>query len=153
MAKKTFNLPSNIISAFIYITIGVLFCIFKQEIVSWAMTITGILLIVKGVMDAISNRTTPAVIAIIIGALLFALRFILVDFIVKVFGIILVVSGISQLANGTKKKAISLITCLLTVIGGCLIIFFSGETLSLMFIISGILFIIDGVIAFFATSK
>ena len=153
MAKKTFNLPSNIISAFIYITIGVLFCIFKQEIVSWAMTITGILLIVKGVMDAISNRTTPAVIAIIIGALLIALRFILVDFIVKVFGIILVVSGISQLANGTKKKAISLITCLLTVIGGCLIIFFSGETLSLMFIISGIVFIIDGVIAFFATSK
>lgn len=144
--KKSLNIPSYLLTAIIYILIGVLFCAFKQAVISWTMLIVGVLLIVQGILDAVSNRITPAIIAIVIGAVLITLRFALADFIVKVFGIILAVSGIAQLFNDSKKKAISLISCVLTVIAGCLIVFFSGETLSIMFIVSGVLFIVDGVL-------
>ena len=44
MAKKiSLNLSTNFLTAIIYATIGLLFCIFRQEVVSWAMLITGTL--------------------------------------------------------------------------------------------------------------
>ncbi|MBR4419287.1 MAG: DUF308 domain-containing protein [Clostridia bacterium] len=151
MAKKiSLNLSTNFLTAIIYATIGLLFCIFRQEVVSWAMLITGTLLVIRGILDAMSNRKTAAVIAIIIGVLLIVLRFTLPDFIIKVFGIILAVSGISQLFNGSKKKLIPLISCLITIVAGLLLVVFSGETLSLIFLISGILLIIDAVVALLA---
>ena len=153
MAKKSLNLPSNVVTAIIYAVVGLLFCIYRQGVVSWAMLIVGILLIVRGVMDAMSNRTTSAVINILIGALLVVLRFALPDFIIKVFGIILAVSGISQLFDGNKKKLFPLISCVLTIVAGLLLVFFSGETLSAMFLVSGILLIADAVVALLSKQK
>lgn len=149
MSKNYKQLYPNLTSALVYVVIGLLFCIFRQTVVSWAMLVFGILLIVKGIIDAVHGLTVSGVISIVIGALLVILRFSLPGFIIQVFGIILAVSGISQLFNGKAKKLIPFLSCILTLAAGLLIVFFSGETLSIIFLISGILLIIDGVLVLF----
>ncbi len=146
MSKK-FGLSPAVSSAIFFILIGILFCIFRQSVIAWGMLVFGILLIVKGVLDAINGNVTSAVITIVIGALLIILRYALPDFIIQVTGIILAVSGIAQLFNGQKKKLLPLISCILTVVAGLLIVFNSGETLSVIFLVSGILFIVDGLLS------
>ena len=153
MAKKQIKLPANMVTAVIYILIGVLFCAFKQAVVSWAMLIVGVLFLVKGIMDIVNKNVTSGVIYTVIGALLIILRFTLQDLIVKVFGIILAVTGLVQLFNGGAKKLFPLLSCILSIVGGLLIVFFTGETLNIMFIVSGVIFIIDGVLAFMGKSR
>ena len=70
MAKKQIKLPANMVTAVIYILIGVLFCAFKQAVVSWAMLIVGVLFLVKGIMDIVNKNVTSGVIYTVIGALL-----------------------------------------------------------------------------------
>ena len=134
-------------TAIIYITLGVLFCIFRQDVVSWGMLVFGALLIVKGVLDCVNTKSPIGTLPIVIGALLVILRFVLPNFIVQVFGICLAISGFMQLLNGSAKKLIPLINCIITLVAGILLVVFSGEALSTVFLISGIFLIVNGVLA------
>ena len=139
---------STLSTAIIYIALGALFCVFRQGVVSWGMLVFGALLIVKGVLDCVNTKSPIGTLAIVIGALLVILRFVLPNFIVQIFGICLAISGFTQLFNGSPKKLIPLINCVITLVAGILLVIFSGEALSTVFLISGIFLIIDGALVF-----
>ena len=53
MAKKSNN---ELISAILYIILGVLLIVFKGATLGWAMTIAGIVFIVSGVLDVVRKN-------------------------------------------------------------------------------------------------
>ena len=55
MAKK--NNTSNLISAILYILVGVLLIVFKSATLGWAMTIAGAIFIISGVIDLIKKKS------------------------------------------------------------------------------------------------
>ena len=53
MAKKSNN---ELISALLYIILGVLLIVFKGATIGWAMTIAGIFFIVSGILDVARKK-------------------------------------------------------------------------------------------------
>ena len=148
MAKKNLiNLQQKGMLSLLYILLGVLLIILKQAIIEWAMFIFGVLFVAQGIVNVIKKAPFAGVVQIIIGVLLIVLRFIAQNLVMIIFGILLAVSGLSQLTNGGYKKTFPLLTCILSIIGGVLIAFNSSSALSFVYIITGVIFIVDGAIA------
>lgn len=148
MAKKKIN--PNLTSALIYIILGVLFCIFKAGVLDWLMTIAGALFIVFGVLDLVRFATTSGIINIAIGAVILLGGWFFLEVVLLVFGILLTVKGAIALANALKalnKSAFDILFPALTIVVGIMLIASKWALMDWFFIIMGVMFVIDGVLA------
>ena len=97
---------SSLITAILMLLAGILLIVCKSSVLSWAITIIGVLLIVMSVIDLIDHNYTMFVVRAVLGILLIVLGWTLVSVLFWVFGAILLVYGILQLVNyirsGTK---------------------------------------------------
>ena len=147
MAYKKSN--SNIMSALMYIILGVLFCVFKAGVLNWLMTIAGALFIVFGVLDLVKGSTTSGVINIAIGAVILLGGWFFLEVVLLVFGILLAVKGTIALINALKalnKSIFDIIFSALTIAVGIMLIASKWALIDWFFIIMGVLFIVDGVL-------
>ena len=60
----------NLIAAISFILIGILFCIFQSKILSWILTIVGVLLIILAIMNLVNKKNQQALIELISGAVI-----------------------------------------------------------------------------------
>ena len=148
MAKKKSN--SNITSALIYIILGALFCIFKTGVLNWLMTIAGALFIVFGVLDLVKGATASGIINIAIGAVILLGGWFFLEVVLLVFGILLTVKGAIALTNALKalnKSFFDILFPALTIVVGVMLIVSKWALMDWFFIVMGIMFVIDGVLA------
>lgn len=145
--KHDKQMYSNIVSALAYILLGIMFCIWKDAVLKWIMLIFGVLLIVKGTVDVLARFVTVGAIEIAIGVLTIIFGFTAVQVALIVFGILIAVYGFSGLLNGGYKNLFTLIVCGLTIAGGILLACNSSGAIQWLFIVVGVMFIVDGVLA------
>ena len=149
---------NKLISAILMTALGVLFIIFKNEVISIAMTVLGVLLVVQAILDFIHKAYVSGVVRAVMGALIlvFGLGNLLVTVALYVIAAVLLVYGILQLigalkALNKKSKLLAKIFAFLEpavciFVAVCLL-FNHGGTVAWVFIVSGVFLIIDGVIA------
>ncbi len=143
MAKKTFK--NNSFTALIYILIGALFCIFEAGVLNWLMTAVGVLLIVKGILDALGGNMTGGIISAVIGVAIIILGWTMVSIVLFVLGALLIVKSIPELFSALKcRNTMDIISTLLMIVLGILLIF--GNVLDILVIFIGVLFIVEGVL-------
>lgn len=149
---------NKLISAVLMTVLGILFIVFKNEVISIALTVLGVLLVVQAILDFIHKAYVSGVIRAVIGALIlvFGIGNLLVTVALYVMAAVLLVYGILQLIGALKalNKNSSLLAkifaflepavCLFIAV--CLL-FNQGGTIAWVFIVAGIFLIIDGVIA------
>ena len=151
MAKKK-KLNSNLTSALMYIILGVLFCVFKATVIDWLMTIAGVLFIVFGVIDLTKNSTASGVINVAIGIVILLGGWFFLEVVLLVFGILLAVKGTIALINSLKalnKSFFDILFSALTVVVGFMLIASKWAVVDWFFLVMGVMFIIDGVLALF----
>ena len=105
MAKKQKN---ELFSSLLYIVVGVLLAIFRNEALGWAMTIVGVLFIISGILDLIKKNLVGGAISLIIGIAIIALGWVAVKIVLVVFGILIAIKGlIALLFSAAAKKIIT----------------------------------------------
>lgn len=145
--KPDKQLVSQILMAIAYIAIGVLFCVFKAQVLGWIIWVVGILLILKGAVDFLSYKlTVPAIVNIALGVLTIVFGYVFAQAIAIVVGIVIILYGLSNLLNNSRN-IFTLAISILTIVGGFLLVFNPNGGIEWLFIVIGVVFIIDGVLA------
>lgn len=150
--------PSQFISALMTIIMGVLLCILKNDIIGILLTVLGVILIVIAVFDIIRGFIALGVIKAVMGAAVLALGWWLVEVAMLIVGIILLVYGavdiiglIVSIVKGGRRSPLSVvlgfIAPVLCCAAGIILITSVGALFEVLFIIAGVLLIVDGVFA------
>ena len=143
MAKKSVN--SNLITALLYILVGIVLTAFGGEVLSWAMTIAGALFIIFGALELIKKNIIAGIISIVIGIVIILGGWLFLTLVLIVLGVLIAVKGVLALLKAlkTKKKNwFDIIFAVLTILAGILLAF--GNAADIIIRIGGILLIIDG---------
>ncbi len=151
MAKKKNN---ELISSLLYIIIGVLLVIFRDQALGWAMTIAGVIFVVSGIIDLCRRNLISGAVSLIIGITILVLGWLAAKIVLIVLGVLIAVKGIFALIDVLKKSrknALEIVFPILTVVLGALIAF--GNGVGIIIAIAGVLLAIDGVIGLFGSLK
>ena len=144
-----------IVTALSLIAVGLLFIVFKNDIISLALTVIGGFLVVWGIINVINKLFYNGIIKIVFGALVLVAGWLFIQIALYLLGAFLLISGASELYrifnHKIKKVTISLIASIiqpiLSVMVAICLFFNQGNTLSWVFIVSGVFLMIDGVVA------
>ena len=152
MAKKRNN---ELISALLYIILGVLLVVFKSQTLGWAMTIAGIFFVISGALDLIRQNYAGGAVSLIIGIAILVLGWLAVEIVLLVLGILIAFKGIVALLAIFKRKhnnALDVLFPVLTIAAG-LMLAFGNNSLDIMIVITGVLLIIDGILGLLGAMK
>jgi hypothetical protein len=147
--KKT----EKIVAALLTISLGILVIILRGKLIEILTTVIGIALIVLGVVDLIGKRVPPAVIKIVSGAIILICGLALVGIVLYVIAALLLIAGILLLYEQCKSKVrcldwksmiLQYATPALLVFIGLLLLFNQGATVNWIFVVCGILTVIEG---------
>ena len=154
---KTSN---KLLSAVLTIALGILFIILKSDVVSIAMTLLGVALIISGVIDLLHKLIAPGIVKAVIGVAVIVFGWTLMSIAIYImaalilaFGVVQLVQAIKEKQNNTMKKLLSFIEPALMVIVACCLLFNQGGTIAWVFIVAGVVLIIEGVIALIGCLK
>lgn len=147
------NRQNALLSGLISIILGVLFIIFKAEILNWMMIGLGVLLIVMGVLDIVNKNLIPGIVLLIVGILTIILSSTIIWLLLYILGVLLMVLGIVlfvQLFN-TKRKYrsgllnfISFLVPVFYILIGICLCFNQTSFINTVYIIVGVLLIVQG---------
>lgn len=149
MAKSTHKVTDSMVSAILYVLVGILFVIFKSSMLNWLMTIIGIVFVALGIYDIIKKNLTNGIIEAVIGIVIIVGGWVFVELVLIVFGALLIVKGATDLIALFKgsKNVVSIIVAILTIALGILLIVSKWVALDWMFIVIGVVFIVEGLFA------
>ncbi len=148
MSKNNSFKTNAVINAALYIIMGVLMCIFRKDLLEWAMTAIGIVLIVAGILNIVKKDVVEGVIMAAIGVVIILGGWLFWDIVLLVLGVALAVKGILDLFRAIECKSVpAIIGSVITMAVGVLLVVNKWALLDWIFIIIGVILIIDGVIA------
>lgn len=146
MAKKV---NSELFSSLLYILIGVILICFPAKALSWAMTITGTLFIVFGILDAIKGNLIGGGISAVIGVAILVLGWFVINIVLIVFGILIALKGTVTLVDILKAKRIDWLKTIFpifSVVIGFMLAF--GNRIENILLVIGVLLIANGIWGF-----
>ena len=145
MAKRRKKGNSTIITALMYVLIGVLCCIFGGGMIEWLLIVGGILFILFGALEIIRKNTLAGVLSIIIGIVLIVGRWAIPTVIMLVFGILIAIKGIISLVEALKRRStLDTVFAVLTMVAGFLLAF--GNAGDIIIRIAGIVLAFNGIL-------
>ena len=151
----------KIVTDVLYMLIGAVLCVMKEGILGIGLTVIGVCAIVMGIVDFCKKDIVGGVIKTVIGVFVIYAGWLLVNVILYVIAAILIIQGIirilSVLANLKRlNKVVAVfffIESVATLAIGICLVFYKGQTLSWIFIVAGILLIIEGILTLCAGGK
>lgn len=153
MAKSKLSLSmTNILNCVFYAVIGILLLIFKADSLDILFTIVGILFIALGVYDVIMKSLIRGVIEAVIGIVILVCGWTIAEWVLLIFGILLIVKGALDLIQNLHRGLIAWVMPIVTIVLGVLLVVSKFQDLDIIFIIAGIIFLVNAVLALFGTS-
>ena len=95
---------NGLVTAVSLMLIGILFIIFKSDVISIAMSLIAAVLIVMGIFSLVLKNFVSGVIKIVLGGLVLAAGWLIVEVALYIFAAILLVAGIIDLYKLSKIK-------------------------------------------------
>ena len=146
---------NKLIGALVSIVLGIMFCVLKGGVISTALTIIGAVAIIMGIVDLANKRTTPGFVKAVVGVCVIVFGWMFVDIALYLVAAVLLIQGLTQIVAAVKNKAtnnaiqkvIAAIRPLACVVAGVCLLFNKGGTVDWIFILTGILMTVDGVLA------
>ncbi|MBE5732353.1 MAG: hypothetical protein E7353_04870 [Clostridiales bacterium] len=144
------------ISAAIMMVIGLLLIILKGGIIGILLTALGVALIVMGILDAVQRKdVVRCVIKCVIGAVIILGGWLFVAVILFILGALLVVVGVLWIVKLVQRHTKGenllatitayIVPALYILIGVCLF-FNQSAFMDVMFIIAGVIILVDGIV-------
>ena len=143
---------NKFVSAVLMVVLGILFLIWKGEVISVGMTVFGALLIIQAIVDVCNKEFVSCAIKALIGVVIIVFGWLFLEVAIYIMAVFMLIVGIIELAGLLKTfSAANLATKILgfirpavyVIIGACLL-FNQGETMSVVYVIAGVLMIVEG---------
>ena len=145
----------KIITAILTMIFGILLMVMQDNFIGLLMTIAGLALIVLGVVDIFQHFIPPAVVKMVSGILIIVCGWVLVEAILYILSALLLIAGILLLYDKIRKRVLCdtlwwtvleyALPCVAILMGG-LLLFHQALTVEIIFIFSGLLTLIEGVL-------
>lgn len=143
----------KILSAILTMALGVMLIVLQGEVISIAMTVLGVGCIVLGIMDLAQKRVPPAVVHLVLGVIIIVCGWAIVGAVLYLLAGVLLVAGILLVYEKLKLR----VRCstwhqalceyavpVLCIVIGILLLFNQGNTVNWVFIVCGIITLIEG---------
>lgn len=156
------NKKTNIISAAITIVIGLLLVILKGGVISAVLTVCGIAVLISALMDFIGKRMESGAVKAVIGVCILVFGWVFVELAFYILAAAIIIMGVTQIVNirkygphgvTFKDNAFIYGKSVLTVIAGACLLFNQGGAINGVFIATGILLIVEGIMELIAAAK
>lgn len=154
MAKKRVTFDDKLIEGALTILLGILFLILQGDVITIAMTVLGVVLIVMAVLDVLDHRTLSAIVKAVFGVVVLIFGWALTAAALYILAALLLIWGIWELysklhihlkGNTPGLTVMLYIAPILNILLGLLLLFNQGATVSWIFIVVGVMLIVDGV--------
>ena len=152
--KNSFINKQALPTAIALIVIGVLFCIFKSDMLSILFTVIGVVLICVGLIKLFSKAYAEGAVEIAVGIVIITCGWTILDITLLLIGIVAIVYGIYLFVTLIPKyknmKGYDLVANILAplfvIIVGILLVVSKWKLSNAIFIVLGVLSIIDGIL-------
>ena len=143
----------RIIAAALTMVIGILLITLQDEFIGILMTVAGVSLIVLGIVDIFNRFVPPAVVKIVTGILIIICGWALVEAVLYIVAALLLMAGVLLIYDMIKKRhrcetvwktVIEYAIPSLFLAIGMLLLFHQTLTMKVIFIICGILTLMEG---------
>jgi len=144
------------INAILTLLLGVLFIVLKRDVISYAMTAFGIVMIILAVLDLVDRLVVPAIIKAVIGVMAIVFGWVIVSAALYIMAALLIIYGLVQVyelarthvkANRVGYTILIYAIPLASVAAGLCLLFYQNGTVDWVFIVTGVLLIIEGVLS------
>ena len=145
----------RIITAILTMIFGILLMVMQDNFIGLLMTIAGLTLIVLGIVDIFQRFIPPAVVKIVSGILIIVCGWVLVEAVLYVISALLLIAGILLLYDKIRKRLFCetlwqtileyALPSMCVLIGG-LLLFHQAFAIEIIFIISGLLTLLEGIL-------
>ncbi len=146
MAKRKSS--NSLINAALYILVGLMLIVFRAQVLDWAMTAIGAVLIVMGLLNVIRGGVIEGALLAIIGIAIIVIGWTFIDIVLLVLGAALAIKGLIDLVRAASRGAVlPLVSALITTLVG--VALFAGKWIMLdwFFIVIGAVLVLDGVLS------
>ena len=143
----------KVITAVLTIALGVLLIVLQGDVISILMTVLGLGLIVLGILDLFERQIPPAVVKSVIGLVVIVCGWVIVGAVLYLVSALLLIAGILLLYERIRSRR----TCttifqsicdfaapIVCILIGVLLLFNQGETVAWVFILSGVVTVLEG---------
>lgn len=145
----------KITAAILTMVVGVLLIAMQDNFIGLLMSIAGVCLIVLGVVDIFHHFIPPAIVKIVSGILIIVCGWVLVEAVLYVIAAMLLIAGVLLLYDKIRKRVVcdSLFKTILEyalpsvfILIGIFLLFHQAVALEIIFVVTGILTLIEGAI-------
>lgn len=149
------KLSNKFITALTAILVGMMFVVMKGEVVSLAMTVLGIAVIVMGILDFVKKDSKSGIVKIIVGVIIIACGWAFVSVALYVVSALMIIYCAMNLLSSLKTDGypMSVVQTIRTyakpiigLIAGICLFFNQGGTVAWVFVLTGIIFVVEGVL-------
>ena len=141
---------SSLMTAVLTIALGIVFVIKRGGVLGLAVSLVGIVLIIAAIFDLVKKDTTAAIIKGVIGIGVLVFGNLFIHLALYLIAIMLLMMGLLQLVQAIRNKnrnAIAWITPVLSVLAGICLLFQQGSSVDWIFVMVGIVLIIEGILS------
>ena len=151
--EESMKKSEKIIAALATIAIGILVIILRGGLIKIVTSVLGVGLIVYGILDLIHHKVPPAIVKLVAGVIVLVCGLAVVEIVLYLIAAFLLIVGILSFYDKYKEKrgcknwkeALYVYTMpALCLIMGILLLFNQGATVDWIFVVCGILSVIEG---------
>ena len=153
----------KLISAFLLMTLGVMFMLLKDDFIGILMTVVGGALLVLGVVDIFQQSIPLAIVKLVSGLLVIVCGWAVVEAVLYILSGLLLTIGLLMLYDKLKRRvrcatvwltALEYATAGICIGIGVLLLFHQTALMNVIFIVCGLLALIEGgILLFFAITE
>ena len=149
------NKKECIVSAVVSIVLGVLFIVLKNDVISVALTVFGVLLLCAAVFDFIHGFVSLGIVKAVLGGCVLVFGWAFVNLALYILAAAVILTGLLQIVNTHKgmlvgftfgEKCLLYLKPVVTVIAGACLLFNQGGTVAWVFLATGVLLVAEGIL-------
>jgi len=138
--------------------VGLLLCLLKGEVISIVLSIIGILVLVSAFFDWKNQRTNTGIVKLVVGICILLFGWLFVNLALFLLAAVIIIIGLKKIMQVKEQSPVNLSTQdkvvvyakpVLTVLAGAILLLNQGGVIDWIFMVVGILLIIEGALEFF----
>ena len=156
------NQKENMATAFVSILLGVLLITLRDRVIGAAITVLGVAVLVSAVADFLAKLTNTAIIKAVVGVSILVFGWMFVDLALYILAAGIILMGLLQISGihrfspvnlTTQEKLVAYMRPVVMVLAGACLLFNKNGTLAWVFVVTGILLVVQGVVSFINTEQ
>lgn len=145
----------NIVSSVIFIVLGLMLIIMKGDVISLAITLLGLAVLISAVVDFIDKLTNMGIVKAVVGVCILVFGWVFVNLALYLLAAAIIIMGLLRITNThklipvnltLKEKIFVYAKPVAMVLAGVCLLFNQGGTIAWIFVLSGILLVLEGVL-------